>query len=791
MVNGLLFLLLGLFLPLAHGQDNPALVPANYTDFSGGLVDSIDPAKLQPNQSPNLQNAVIDDPAGSLKPRNGFNQCGTLPSGNIATNLYNYSKTDGTQRLIVTDDSAVYQTADCVTYTTVKFGLGGQNKVSFATARNKLWMVNGSSHAFVWDGVAISTMDGRANTPNPAPPKARYIEFWKERVWLARTADNPSLVQFSDVADPNGTDVDPSTGTAAFPAGNAFYVDQDGGCPIYGIRAYRNRLFVFKDRCGIFEIIFNTNFDNAVIKTAASVGSRFNSFAELDGILYFVGPDGIYAFDGTTAARISDGIAQKFSTITQPLVNNLYKIWTSQNDFTAGTTSRSTVSAVPGSVVISSNPASVQNGQFETGSLSPHICHKTGTGADCQIVNPGPMFGTAEVEVVLNTGSGGSAGVHVFDVNGTTRTSLIGSNAVTTTPSTYTINTDAFAGVSVFLHFFAIDGSTESHLYIASFTANGNITYQAYGRGAGSSVGFDAIDNIQTYTYFSTATFFSDEFNAVSVSSWSTFDVTATENGGQLLYQIRVGTDSSTRSHAAWSAITPGSYITAVTSQTYIQWMSSMTAPTSLGNTPRIDDVTIGYIQGGSPQQGLYIESWKNRLWISASSGTVTSTTTAQNNIVLTKTRAPLNSWVPHDLKIGPMVKWSDRFYAAASTHSAIYRMDYGTSDNGAPIVWFWESRDEAWGLPNTRKDLLDITASFRYGNAANASLAWSRDSGVTYSTTNVSLPMNGSGYGSRRLNVNGGNSLTYRFRVLDSTVDESATILGITGWAVPWKKRE
>ena len=186
--------LLAIFAGLAQAQDTKGLVGATYRDFSGGLVENQDPANLQPNQSPSLQNVVIDDPVGSLKPRNGFIQCGVTPSGSKATNLYAFSRADGTTKLIVTDNTNVWSTSDCLTYSTVTTAGNSSYIPYFTTARDKLWIVNGSTWPITWDVTTAALLDGRANTPSPKPPACRYPEYWKERVWCGRDNTNQSGV---------------------------------------------------------------------------------------------------------------------------------------------------------------------------------------------------------------------------------------------------------------------------------------------------------------------------------------------------------------------------------------------------------------------------------------------------------------------------------------------------------------------------------------------------------------------------------------------------------------------
>ena len=211
----------------------------HYGDFSQGLYDTISPSKLPPNASPDLVNVIVDEPVGSIRPRNGFTQCGTTPSGNVARSLYEYERSDGSRRLIVSDNANVYETSDCTTWTTIATGLSSVQRTYFSTVRDKLWFVNRSTWAQTWDGTTRIPLDGRANTPVPTVPQCNYPEYWQSRVWCARTEAHPAGVFFSALTETTaGNDLDPSTGTLSWPAANLIQVNRQSGGPLYGINVY-------------------------------------------------------------------------------------------------------------------------------------------------------------------------------------------------------------------------------------------------------------------------------------------------------------------------------------------------------------------------------------------------------------------------------------------------------------------------------------------------------------------------------------------------------------------------
>lgn len=798
-----LFLAVG----LAYGQQqSQPLIGAPYHDFSGGYVDYTAPSNLQPNQSPSLLNVKIDDPPGSLKPREGYLSCGILPSGLTPTVLYEYNSNSsgGVPRFIVSDSSVAWQTQDCVTFTTVTTRLAGGPLPSITTVRDKVWIVNRSTWAITWNGGVEKQLDGTAGTPNPAPPRFNYIEFWNERVWGARTTANPSGVFFSDLTDTLGNDMDPSTGTVAWPADNVIQVAQENGSPIYGIKVYRNALFVFKEN-GIWRIDFNGPFDITVTKTLSSVGTRYQtSIVEHDNLLYFTGIDGEYAFDGDRAVRISDNFRNKFLSINQTSVNQSQKTWDTQSDFAAGGLKYTTTTAISGSVTLSTSNAQISGSDFETGGLGSFTCVNQGSLTNFRACGPysstdtdknttaGPI-GTYSARVLADVATCGNSdfgSAFVFKVDGTTVTTqqTLASGSASNL-STKTIDSSSYIGQTVYLHIRAgVDSDSSlcnTHLYSPQFVAGNSITFQyANEQNVSGFAGLFVFENLQSILYPSTGTWTSDIFNLVEVSSFSTFDAESSLNGGSIAYGIRVGTSATAITQNAFGSILPGALITGTSSDIYVQVISTLTAISARTATPELQSVTVNSIRGSGSSQAIYAYSMLGNLYISVATGSATS-----NNMVLVKSRAPLDSWTLYDWAVGPMAEFNDRFYAGASASSKIYRMNYGTNDNGSAIRWYWESREDTFDRPNIRKYLMELNLEFRKGTESALTAGYSKDGGSTYTTKSLSAV--GSGRGTGRLFMAGSNSTDYRFRVSGSTLDGTVTVLGLTGWARPAVLRE
>ena len=835
--------LIGLVMSLGlSGVAQAALQPVRLNDFTGGINDDSDPTQVAVSETPRAQNVVIDQ--GGLKPRKGFTLCGELPSGNAGKTLFTYSKSDGSSQMIVSDNINYYETPDCLTFTRFKDAESNTAIADFAVVRNKLWVVNRSTHAFTWDGSTTTVLDGSANTPLPAPPKCSLIDFWKERVFCGRTASAPSGIAFTDITDSAGNDLDPSTGTLSWPATNVIQVGEESDGPIYGMKVYRDRLYAFKENL-IYRIAFNSRFDISVERTASNVGTRYDkTIQEIDGVLYFTGPLGVYAFDGDKVMLLSKKLNTKFDTLRQPKNDEQFKSWSIASDFDDGTMLQISTIQVAGSMMIENSLTEDWESGVAPGDISEYYPEWTeqGTTPNALYVGSNTVDGGYWLEFKAQ-GSGQTRMVasSTPTYQSTSETGLQfdldiipGSNSIDAMKAFFMYTTDDHSYLNETGYFLLIKtkptveiglykttagtevliSSTTSIDFDTALEKEWQITRQDDGDifvstngvqfltgndssfGTSIAMGFaftNEINVAQTGSQFrvynikvqeSTGSWISDEFNAVTVSSWTAFEATQDNNGGSVLWQYRSGTGSANLKTKAWTAITPGVTPPIPSTDIFVQYQSSMTAAAdNFGNTPEIQDVTQNYSQGDFVSQPMYSGYVDKRYWV-----TVTSGSSSSNNMAMVKSR-DLNAWMFYDTQIGDITNFNDKWYALASTHSAIYRLENGTSDNGEAIRWNYETGDIEWGAPWVRKELQKITVEFRKDTAAGAKVGWSRDSGVSFTERDVN--MSGTGRDSKTLFINGGNAFDFRFRVLDETLDESASILGVTGWARIYKVLE
>lgn len=776
---------------------------ASYRDFSGGLNNYYSPTSLQPNESPNLLNVVIDEPVGALTQRNGYLTCGNIPSGNTATNLYEYSKNDGSRNLIVTDNVTIWSTIDCVVYSTITTGWSSQALPRFATVLDKLWIVNGSTWPYVWDGSSGHYLDGTGTYPTG--PKGKYITYWKSRVWIANTPTAPSSVYFTSLTDITGVAVDPATSTSAWTSTNQIYFNRDDGSPIYGIKPYRDNLYVWKET-GISRLVFESEYSLSGAKNVSAIGSKFQeSIVEMDdGLLRFVGRDGVYAFDGSTVKRVSTKWTPTFESFKQPSRGEQYKLWDSASDFLTGTITPE-VSTIPVDGALSlmyedfsdldytHNPIWSSNSDSDpslyavpsatNGYLSEYdsiknsqvyiASNKAYGDFDFSFMHPGATGFPYAYFISFSTGSQIS-GYGVRVVGGKIRlfkqTPLPSTICETTgviPSSQYKTN---YANVHV--------NRTNAGLFtltMGTFTCSGtDVTYSSSAYSVFLFAPYDRIDDIK-WIYRSTGTYYSEISTFTNLSQWGTFGVDETLGGQPINYYTRTAPTVGGVASAPWTSISAGA-IVSTTTNGYGQWRADFTT-TDNSVDPLINSVSMGYATGDTTRSILGGVNYKSRYWISAS----TTPTNNYNDIVMVESKSPLGTYTRHNLPLSALATWNNSLYAAISNTSKIARVDYGSADDGTAITSYWESRDEAYDQPIFYKTI--NTGILDYANSpANTGLniGLSADQGLTYEDKTVNIGASTLARNTTKLNWTPNTAIGFRTRIYNNVLGFGFKVYGV-----------
>lgn len=215
-------------------------------DWSGGINTSIQPTEIADNEAQDILNFEFDD-SGNLSTRCGAMELfGTAYSDRI-TSLHYYTSDSGEigilfttankLYIVETDGSAVTELTGSLTLPTDTYWQwrtfdGVAIGVNRATSGDNPVKVNTSSVASALGG---------------SPPKAKFIEVWNSRVWLAG-ASAPNTLYGSALGLPEDWT---TTGDAGKVTIN---IDPNDGDQIMGLWATREALYVFK-RQKIYRVV--------------------------------------------------------------------------------------------------------------------------------------------------------------------------------------------------------------------------------------------------------------------------------------------------------------------------------------------------------------------------------------------------------------------------------------------------------------------------------------------------------------------------------------------------------
>jgi hypothetical protein len=795
---------------VAAAQQAP--VSGSVMDFSGGLNNYTASIYLNNNESPRLMNVVIDEPLGELRQRNGWQTCGHTPSGNTVTALFNYNKNNGAKYLIVSDNISVWQTDNCSDFTLIWTGLDTNSIPHFKTIYDNLWVVNGSTFPVVWNGSTASQLDGVA--PRPLAPKAKYIEFWKSRVFLGNSAADPSAVYFSQLTDlKTGQVLDPATSTNAWSnTSNLIYFSRDDGSVLYGIKVYRDNLYSWKET-GISRLVFESQYQLSVGKTVSVTGSKFqDSIQEMDdGFIRFLGRDGVYKFNGNVAQRISTKWTPTFYTFLQPSMGQAYQQWDSASDFYAGTLVQISTFTQGYLGKLTVPFTNITNWSWESGpsnwTLSGSAAIKNSTDLD---------IGGLVIGTTIQTAVSGDTHLMTMDNNSVTTgragftmtlQNIDGASLFSKTvyldqnydeDMTLVVDTIPLAGITGPVRLVATEywgtGSFTSAYFPAEVVPSGQLNY-AYGLAIQrvyypgfppgrvqyqyNKVHVD-LTNLATlvpkvFIATSAGSWESQDIQATGLTQWRLFDTVSDSKLETLGFQVKTAATQGGLAAASYYTITPGAVVSGTTN-TWLKVKASM--QTSLNYvTPYVDRVVANWVTGSLQKSGVVAFPYKSRYWMSVS----TSATTPYNNLTMVESKSPLGSYTMFDLPITAMTLWNNQLYAGIGGTDKIGLMDTGSTDDGATITSYWDSRDEIYTSPVVYKSINRMIVDYRrLPDNNNLQIGLSNNLGTQFSyktldTGTFTLPRN-----TKIINMDANRTLQFRSRILNNTPGVGFSVLGV-----------
>lgn len=248
-----------------------------------------------------------------------------------------------------------------------------------------------------------------------------------------------------------------------------------------------------------------------------------------------------------------------------------------------------------------------------------------------------------------------------------------------------------------------------------------------------------------------------------SIAIWGAFESDYLALGNTLNFYYRGATSSAGVSGASWTAIVPGGTVNMSTSNRFIQFRVEFLGG-SASAVPYVNSVTINWIIGSGTQssvlQNVASFFWRNRYWLSATTGSASS-----NNIILIRGKKTFGSpWQLKDWQILSFCRYNDNFYGGSSSDGSIYLLDTGFSKNNSSMDSFFQTGDFTFGgfyiVP------LEIIVEVERSGSYNLQVGVSIDRGTTWVDYPVDLTLSSFAPSYfKRLNIHTTTTDRIRFR--------------------------
>lgn len=266
--------------------------------LAGGVNQSVDPIEIPEGQvaySMNMDTFL----APTLQTTDGYTRLATL---SFSTDSFFRIGT----KLYITTDAGIYELLPgggaTQKYNSTNPGIG-----------NKLWSVakffDGSSVYFVQDYGRLTFFDGTtAQDVTSAPIDQSFVAAYSNRFFSASRKDN--LLHYSGLRAPTDwSSTDPYVGSGKIAA------DTDDGEHPTGLVNFGGSLILFK-RKTMHKLLGDDSTNFALIQPFNIGCISSHAITQANGILYFLGMDGVYAYDGgNPPAKISQDIEPEIRNI--------------------------------------------------------------------------------------------------------------------------------------------------------------------------------------------------------------------------------------------------------------------------------------------------------------------------------------------------------------------------------------------------------------------------------------------------------------------------------------------
>lgn len=263
---------------------------------SKGLNNLVSPSLIDDKEFSDAQNIEYDE-GGVARKRSGYTQViQSLTAGKglgfFVTESYSH---------VCTIDNGTFKYASASSWTSVAtVSFTAASETTFTTARNKLYIWNGTEGGSIWDGTALS----RPGTI----PKGKFAIWYQNfhitsgvvgqpnRIYISATDDSSMFTRDSANAFlNNSTEVPGATvfTDSTTPLANYIDVRKDDGDKVTGLGRFQDSIIIFKER-SIYQLTFDTSNNPVITPITGSTGCvSHKSIENVENDLYFLSREGI------------------------------------------------------------------------------------------------------------------------------------------------------------------------------------------------------------------------------------------------------------------------------------------------------------------------------------------------------------------------------------------------------------------------------------------------------------------------------------------------------------------
>lgn len=286
----------------------PELLAIAQSSFIGGMIPDRSDLAVTEDQSEFLANVALDTRPHAVEQIKGatfFNAVQNVPDSTtvLAKSLYRFYKSTGTAQTIVSWQQGAIggiSIVDALSETLISNSIG--NAITdYAVFQDILYMVNGTSTLYIWDGTNFSSVS--FPTVGTAPFAPTFIEMQRGRAYYAGDAPLPSTVIWSDVNLP-----------ASFNVLNFLAIADDDGDQIRGLVQQGGNIIVFKERkTYVIEGSPPQRIEPLPNGTIGCINQK--TIQKTTFGIIFLGHGGVYLLNGTETQNISAPIRQQMRNL--------------------------------------------------------------------------------------------------------------------------------------------------------------------------------------------------------------------------------------------------------------------------------------------------------------------------------------------------------------------------------------------------------------------------------------------------------------------------------------------